>query len=220
MSSSMIKAIAITAMIIDHVGAVLFPHMIILRIIGRIALPLFAWQLSISLDKTHNPRKLLTRILLFALISQVPYAILFGSRLNIFFSFTLSVMTLILYKKNKFAGYLALFLSIIMSQALNIEYGWYAIMMVFLFYSFKEDLTKSVLAQIALNTAYCLMYPGIQPYALLSLLIIGLYNNEKGRLYDYRLATYSIYPAHMLLLIVLNRSAPLVSHICRFWHSV
>lgn len=206
MSSSMIKAIAIITMIIDHVGAILFPHMIILRIIGRIALPLFAWQLSISVDKTHDTNKLLTRIFIFAVISQIPYTMLFGNRLNIFFSFSLSVMTLILYKKEKYAGYLALSLSIIMSQMLNIEYGWYAILMVFLFYSTKGDFLNTVMSQTFLNTVYCLMNPSLQAYAVLALLIIGLYNHEKGSLYNYRLAMYSIYPIHMILLISLSKA--------------
>lgn len=211
MSSSMIKAIAIAVMIIDHIGAVLYPQITILRIIGRIALPLFAWQLSISVDKTHDVRKLLKRVFIFAVISQIPYTTLFGYRLNIFFSFTLSLITLILYKQDRFAGYLALFVSIVMSQGMNIEYGWYAIMMVFLFYIFKSGFRKSVIAQTILSIAYCLMNPGIQLFAIISLAIIGLYNDEKGPLYEYRLALYSIYPAHMLLLIVLNNSAPLIS---------
>jgi len=211
MSSSMIKAIAITAMIIDHIGAVLYPEITVLRIIGRIALPLFAWQLSISVDKTHDVRKLLNRVFIFAVISQIPYSMLFGYRLNIFFSFTLSLITLILYKQDRFAGSLSLILAVILSETLNIEYGWYAIVMVFLFYTCKDDPGKCVLSQIAINAAYLLINPGIQPYALLSLLIIGLYNNEKGPLYKYRLAMYSIYPAHMLLLILLSNSAPLIS---------
>lgn len=204
MSSSMIKAVAIITMIIDHIGIVFFPQIVVFRIIGRIALPLFAWQLSISVDKTHDMKKLLNRIFLFSMISQVPYFILFGNGLNIFFSFTLSIITLIFYKKEKLAGYFALVASIIISQATNLEYGWYAIMMVFLFYCFKNDIRKSVLAQVVLNIVYFLIFPSIQPYALLSFLIIGLYNNEKGKLYNCRLAMYSIYPLHMILLIFLK----------------
>jgi len=200
----MIKAIAITAMIIDHIGAVLYPEITVLRMIGRIALPLFAWQLSISVDKTHDAGKLLKRVFLFAIISQVPYATLFGYRLNIFFSFTLSLIALRLYKKDKFAGGLLLILGVILSEALNIEYGWYAVMMVFLFYLYKDDAPKCVLSQIAINAAYLLINPGIQPYALLSLLIISLYNNEKGRLYDYRLAMYSMYPLHIMAILAIK----------------
>ena len=37
-----LKMIAIVAMLIDHIGAVLFPQIEILRIIGRIAFPIFA----------------------------------------------------------------------------------------------------------------------------------------------------------------------------------
>ena len=207
MSSSMIKAIAIIAMIIDHIGAVMFPNIIILRIIGRIALPLFAWQLSLSVDMTHNIKKLLNRIFLFALISQVPYTMLFGQRLNIFFSFTLSVITLILYKKERFAGYLALVISIILSQALNIEYGWYAILMVFLFYIMKGSLMDIAVSQTILNAVYCLINPSVQAYAVLSLLIIGMYNNEKGSLYKYRFAMYSIYPLHIIALLTLSRAS-------------
>lgn len=205
MTSSMIKVIALAAMIMDHIGAIYFPQYAVFRIIGRIALPLFAWQLTISLDKTHDAKKLLTRVFIFALLSQIPYSMIFGSRLNIFFSFTLSIATLMLYRKKKAAGYAALFLSIVLSQGLNIEYGWYAVLMVFLFYLYKENIYRMIISQALLNLAYLPPSNEIQVFSLLSLLLIYLYNNERGGIYKYKLALYCIYPVHLLVLVGLHR---------------
>jgi hypothetical protein len=118
---------------------------------------------------------------------------------------------LILYKQDKFVGYLALAASLIISQIANVEYGWYAVIMVFLFYFYKDDIRGCLLSQIVINVLYFFMNPGIQPYALLSLLIILFYNNQKGKLYNYRFAMYSIYPVHFIVLALLKGGFPWTS---------
>lgn len=69
----MIKLIAVITMIIDHIGVVFFPQYTILRIIGRIAMPLFAYCIARGFFYTNNKGKYFAYMIAFAAISQVPF---------------------------------------------------------------------------------------------------------------------------------------------------
>ena len=68
LNGTMLKWIAIVTMVIDHVGAILFPQNEILRIIGRLAFPIFAFLLVEGYVHTGNVKKYMGRLLIFALI--------------------------------------------------------------------------------------------------------------------------------------------------------
>ena len=75
MSSFTLKILAIIFMTIDHIGFILFPKIDILRVIGRIAFPIFAFQVGISFENTKNKEKYILRMLIFTIISQIPFHI-------------------------------------------------------------------------------------------------------------------------------------------------
>lgn len=77
--NDILKIIAMVTMLIDHTALLLLldaPYYIYLRIIGRIAFPIFAYQLAIGFKRTSNRKKYATRLFLFALVSQIPYVFL------------------------------------------------------------------------------------------------------------------------------------------------
>lgn len=87
MNNFNLKFLACVVMLIDHIGAVLFPDAIILRYIGRLAFPIFAFLISEGYEKTKSRKSYTLRLLSFAIISQIPYSIAFNTfRLNIFFT--------------------------------------------------------------------------------------------------------------------------------------
>lgn len=101
MSSFIIKMIAIITMTVDHIND-LFIKNISLNIIGRISFPLFCFQLVVGYSKTKNLLKYITRMLIFALISQIPFAFFaneIGSEtsLNVMFTLTLGLAALYVY---------------------------------------------------------------------------------------------------------------------------
>ena len=111
MSSFCLKLIAILTMSIDHLGLVLFNNNLIMRIIGRIAMPIFAFQIAVGFKKTHSKPKYMFRMLLLAIISEIPFNLMLyfsnysTSNLNICFTFTLALLALYLIdlgKNNKF----------------------------------------------------------------------------------------------------------------------
>lgn len=81
MSIFSLKLIAIITMLIDHTGAVLLRSNAELywpaRTIGRIAFPIFVFMLVEGFHHTSNIRKYLTRLGIFALISEIPFDMAF-----------------------------------------------------------------------------------------------------------------------------------------------
>lgn len=69
----MMQWIAMITMLIDHIGAVFFPHVVELRIIGRIAFPIYAFAVFIGYKHTRNVQKYIWRLFWIAVISQVPF---------------------------------------------------------------------------------------------------------------------------------------------------
>ena len=104
MTSFLLKIVAMITMTCDHLGDALFNHLNILNYIGRISFPIFAFQLTQGYLHTKNKGKYGIRLFLFALISQIPFALFIqmfnndGSyKLNIFFTLLLGFICIYVY---------------------------------------------------------------------------------------------------------------------------
>ena len=74
MSAFVLKIIAIITMFIDHIGYIFSNGKIsYFNYIGRLAFPIFAFQISEGYLHTKNLKKYFLRLFLFALISQIPF---------------------------------------------------------------------------------------------------------------------------------------------------
>ena len=73
--TGLLKLVAMLAMLCDHAGKMLFPQYPILRVVGRIAFPIYAYCLAAGCVYTRNPLNYLRRIVLLALVSQPIYAV-------------------------------------------------------------------------------------------------------------------------------------------------
>ncbi|HIU16540.1 MAG TPA: hypothetical protein IAC49_08795 [Candidatus Ventricola intestinavium] len=73
--TGLIRLIACLCMVIDHAGKMLFPQYPVMRLIGRLAFPLFAYGIAVGIVYTHHPIRYLTRVVLLALVSQPLYAL-------------------------------------------------------------------------------------------------------------------------------------------------
>ncbi len=87
-----LKLIAMTTMVIDHVGVLFFPDLIVLRCIGRLTFPIYCFLIVNGFLHTRNQRGYLFRLILFAFLSQIPYTLMHyastGQPLHsLFFSF-------------------------------------------------------------------------------------------------------------------------------------
>lgn len=92
LNSNQIKLIAIAAMTLDHVAWLLFPSYsreiipLVMHAIGRICCPIMCYFIAEGYHYTRNINKYTARLFLFAVISHVPYMLMFGEGAVIPFS--------------------------------------------------------------------------------------------------------------------------------------
>lgn len=80
--TGLLKLVAMITMLCDHAGKMLFPQYPFMRIIGRIAFPIYAYCIAAGCVYTRNPLNYLRRIVLLALISQPIYVVAMGHATN------------------------------------------------------------------------------------------------------------------------------------------
>ena len=176
-----LKWIAIITMTIDHVGAILYPEHTVLRVIGRFAFPLFCYLIVLGMETTRSVRNYFTRLLLFALISQVPFYLALGlgpfESLNIFFTLSFGVLFIYFLKKKSLLSFLPIFASF-----LNFDYSIYGVLLIGLMYILREDTKLGVISIVLLNLLFLPIWP-TQTFSLFSLPIILLYNDGPLKMY-------------------------------------
>lgn len=180
MTAYILKLIAIITMTIDHLGYIVYPGQTSwMNCIGRIAFPIFAFQISEGYTHTHNLKKYFSRLILFALISQIPYAwfhySVFGNiNLNIIFTLILGLLAIHIYQvlinkgnsavengnKNALSSYKSLAIMVVVSIALLAEffyfdYGAFGVFLIFFFYLLRN---KKVLRNIVVVILTLLYY--------------------------------------------------------------
>ena len=85
MSALLLKLLAALAMLCDHTAIAFYPlwlgkgAYLVLRGIGRIAFPIFAYFITVGYEKTSSLPRYLTRLCSLALLSQLPYSLVFVS---------------------------------------------------------------------------------------------------------------------------------------------
>lgn len=184
MTSFCLKIIAIISMFIDHLGDAWFKQTTAMNVIGRLAFPIFAFQITEGYIHTKNLKKYFLRLFTFALISQLPF-ILFRSifatefSLNIFFTLFFGLFTIFLYDKltkNSFnfvknkkidqvlkniLAILCLIIIGILAEITKFDYGFYGIFVIFIFYVFRSN---KILMYLSFIIASIIRY-GLMIYA-------------------------------------------------------
>lgn len=230
-TSNTLKIIAMILMLIDHTGMLFFPQHLIFRILGRIAFPIFAFQVAEGYRHTSNQSKYLNRLFIFALISEIPFNLLTSGSLininnqNVMFTLLFGLILIIQidkYQKNNNRNNLiiAITYSLVLSflsTIFNFDYGAMGVMSVAMFFLFKDKILLQLLGLIYINIiaietmiiplnmlGYKLYIP-IQSFAALAMFPIYFYNGNKGNL-SKRIGRYLyyFYPVHMLILVILK----------------
>ena len=202
-----LKMIAIVAMLIDHVGAVLLPQYRIIRLIGRIAFPIFTYTLVEGFIHTHDVKKYMMRMGVLALISEIPFDLAFTGKLlefghqNVFFSLFLGLFMLYLMKKapNELHSLLCVLAILFVARYLRVDYGYNGLLMVFWYYHYRNNNLMKILG-IAFINAF--LMGGSQVYALFALIPILLHNGERGP--KCKRFFYGFYPVHLLVIYFIN----------------
>ena len=104
LSSSALQWIALITMTIDHIGFLLFPKLTILRVIGRIAMPIFVFCLAEGFIHTKSRQKYFMRLGILAVISELVFILEryytgFDLPLNVVMTLALSFIAMLCAEK-------------------------------------------------------------------------------------------------------------------------
>jgi hypothetical protein len=197
--------VAMLTMLVDHIGIVFFPDQEGWRIVGRIAMPIYAYCLVQGFRYTRSKMNYLRRMVMLALISEVPYVIAL-KMVNINIIGTFVICLLVLIGMERFRGKIAAIGFVtagsVVLEVVPFDYGAYALMLV-LAYKLL-DTRHLVVAHLLLNLAFVLTTGGVlQMYSIISTIflvyrpsIYGLLDKIEIKRWVWR----SFYPAHLVVL--------------------
>lgn len=213
LSGNALKILAMIFMTCDHVAVELLPDWDFLRIIGRLAMPIYAYMIAEGCRFTHDRKKYLWRLSSLALLCQVVYFFAVGSLYQcILVTFSLSVCLIwALETSPKSWGLLVFLASAFLCEGLPVllkgtdfavDYGIVGVCLPSLVYfgrTREEKLLGFTLGLILL----ALQYGGIQWFGLGAVPLLMLYSGERGKLSIGRLF-YFYYPAHLVVIYGLS----------------
>ncbi|MHA6482307.1 TraX family protein [Paenibacillus sp. strain BS8-2] len=200
--------LAMLTMLIDHIGAVWFPEDSTLRIIGRLAFPLYAYAIVIGYFRTRNLNHYLIRMAGLACLSQIPYMLAFQVwEVNAIASLFVCLLMLTLldrYKDNRPLLVLLIAAAVALLELIPFDYGAYALLLVFIYRYAKP--ANVVWLHLVLNVTMVFAKGWIiQLFSLFaSILIIYLpvFLRTLDRVQVPRLLWRSFYPLHLALIAV------------------
>ena len=212
LSSTALKIVAITTMLVDHIAAtqgISGSGYTIMRGIGRLAFPIFCFLIAEGAVHTRDIRKYALRLGIFALISEIPYDLAFKQtiwypqRQNVFFTLFLGLVVVAFFqwameKPTRLAIWTAAATAAMWgAEWLHSDYGYAGVMLILLFYLLRP-LPWWKYPVIAGVMAFS-WHSGLQLYALLAFPLLWLYSGAKGRGLN-KYVFYAFYPGHLLIL--------------------
>ena len=207
LSGSWLKMIAMLSMTIDHMAyyyGIENPYLYeLMRTIGRIAFPTFAFLLAEGFVHTKNRQKYMLSLFIFALLSEIPWFLLNhdGSH-NVLFTLLAGVLGLYVLENCKNRWLTMAFITSIACATIfaDTDYSWKGFGLVLIFYMFRGRPELQTLFGIPLMYEYGIT--GI----LMAFAVIWLYNGERGFVMGkaWKYAFYAFYPVHLMLIYFLR----------------
>ncbi|PAF32441.1 hypothetical protein CHI14_08010 [Paenibacillus sp. 7516] len=200
--------IAMITMLIDHIGAVFYPQVEELRIIGRIAFPIYAFAVYIGYKHTRNVQKYIWRLFWIAVLSQVPFMAAFNHlSLNVVWTLWSSLLVLLVLDKlpNRLLGIPIVIGAGIIMEITAMDYGMYGLLLVLLFRYFQGPIL--VLGHVLLTALYIQLYSSsVQMYSVVATLGIAIaqYYGAGFRLKGPRWIWRYFYPAHLAIIAIIR----------------
>lgn len=219
-----LKLIAMFFMLIDHFACVMLERGMglyggwyevdrILRGAGRIAFPIFCFSVAEGFEKTSNVKKYMQRLILFALMSEIPFDLAFRGRLfapdfqNVFWTLSFGLGAIIFYEQRMMQPWkrmLGLSACLFLPYAFHTDYSFYGVLEILFLHLFRNDLPLAVLSGFTV----LMLQSTKEIWAIFGFLLLFLYNGKRGRANKYLF--YGFYPLHLLVLVLLK------PFVCRF----
>ena len=237
LTSNMLRTIAVILMLSDHIWATYGNLGNWMTYIGRMAFPIFAFQIAEGFIHTSNFKKYALRLLLFAIGTEIPFNLFYSSRVfnpfhqNVLFTLLLGLLAIRVIDKarkertakNIILGIIWILLISLASIIGFVDYGFLGMLMVVMFYVLR-DFPFAWLAQlVAMVLINIVFFEGqvfpiellgrtfeipFQGFAVFALIPIWLYGGRKGKSFKImQYGFYAFYPVHMLILYIIKALA-------------
>ena len=224
-----LKIFACTFMMIDHIGIMLLPNVELLRIIGRFSYPLFAYFIAEGTRYTKNRVKRFLSIFILGVICEISFVVFSSTYSgNILLTFSVSVLLIYLldytkkeFFKNRLRGFLFSILFVLSlcatyfyCECVGLDYGFFGVIAP-VFCSACDNLGELSqrlyskisrkyisIAMFTIGLLLVVIFDSVlscQVYCLFSVLLLMLYNGERGK-YSFKYGFYLFYPVHFLVL--------------------
>lgn len=212
-----LKLLACVTMLIDHIGAAFVPG-IGLRIIGRLAFPIYCFLLAEGVRYTRSLKSYGIRLCIGALLSELPFDLLFFGSVtarhqSVMVTLLLGYLALLWARKMK-NHLLPAIVCFAAAELLSTDYGGWGVAMIVLF-DITAGKSHERILQILGLTVICWCIGGltiavgavrmpVEMFAVLAMIPIGLYSGRKvTRSRAVQRAFYLFYPAHLTVLLLI-----------------
>lgn len=220
LTGNQLKILALISMTIDHIGVQLLPQLQILRIIGRLAFPIFAFMIAEGCRYTKNRRKYLLLMAGMALILQIVYFIAMKSLYQcVFVTFSLGICLIYTFdymcnKRDFFSSALfavcfaaVYFICSCLPDIFNntdfeIDYGFFGVLLPLYVYAAKTNTQELIFMAVGL-VLLAINNGGNQWFSLITLIPLALYNGKRGKM-NMKYLFYIYYPVHLVIIYIIS----------------
>ncbi len=223
-SGSFLKIVAILSMLIDHAALVIFSRLdwatasvtvlgrafsiySVMRLIGRLAFPIFCFLITEGFVHTRNRKKYGLSLLLFALISEIPFNLMVGGSFvylggqNVYFTLFLGFLLLCVFENvsEPYKRVLCAAGIIIAAYLLRADYGLRGVLLIGIIYIFREERLLRTLF------AFPCLSGGLAAFS--AFIPINMYNGRRGFIKGKaaKYVFYIFYPLHIIILLVIKQ---------------
>ena len=212
------KGIACLTMLLDHIGATMVPGYT-LRIIGRIAFPIFCFLMAEGAYYTKNQTKYCLRLVVGMLLSEIPFDLAFRQKLT--WAYQSVMVTLLLgflaveiiqHAGNDLIKLLAVGGGFALAEWANTDYGGFGVLLVVLFHQTRGKLwLQTVMVAMFSWMMNSIRIPvlgysvPIEMFAVFAMVPIALYSGGKTTSSKaVQWGFYLFYPVHLAVLVVVR----------------
>ena len=212
LSGSSLKVIAIVSMTIDHLGLYMLGgddpasasvtyHL--MRMVGRLAFPIFAFLLVEGYVHTHNIRRYIMNLLMAAIISDIPWMLLGGyDSHNVMFTLLLGLMAVSFidrFWRNRLVTLTVISLIGVLAEWLQTDYSWRGIFLICVLFMFRDKPLLAFMFGLPFLMVYGLA--GSAAGLMMPMLYSGQRGFATGRVSKYFF--YAFYPLHLMAIWLL-----------------
>ncbi len=224
-----LKIMACVFMLCDHAGYILFPDVMMLRYIGRLSFPLFAYFIAEGCRYTKNKRRRFLSVFILGIVCELTYIVFSGVYYgNILLTFSASILLIYLLDSVKKAYFkskklfclllisfiFALIATFVYCRFVGLDYGFFGVLAPVFVVAFDnmgewsaglyERVNRKMLSLFMFTIPLVMIVfleciNDYQVLSLISVLLLALYNGERG-LHSFKYGFYIFYPLHLVAL--------------------